>query len=43
VSFLLSRKRKAVEKEYGLTGIKPEFSGNASAVPASLRSIVGAG
>jgi molybdate/tungstate transport system substrate-binding protein len=43
VSFFLSPKRKAVEKEYGLTAIKPEFSGNASAVPASLRSIVGAG
>jgi molybdate/tungstate transport system substrate-binding protein len=43
VSFFLSPKRKAVEKQYGLTAIKPEFSGNASAVPASLRSIVGAG
>ncbi len=43
VSFLLSPKRKAVEKEYGLVPIKPKFSGAASAVPASLRSIVGAG
>jgi molybdate/tungstate transport system substrate-binding protein len=43
VSFFLSPKRKAVEKEYGLTPIKPEFSGDVSAVPASLRSIVGAG
>jgi molybdate/tungstate transport system substrate-binding protein len=43
VSFLLSPKRKAVEKEYGLVPIKPKFSGDASAVPASLRSIVGAG
>jgi molybdate/tungstate transport system substrate-binding protein len=43
VSFFLSPKRKAVEKEYGLTPIKPELSGDASAVPASLRSIVGAG
>jgi molybdate/tungstate transport system substrate-binding protein len=43
VSFLLSPKRKAVEKEYGLVPIKPKFSGTASAVPASLRSIVGAG
>jgi molybdate/tungstate transport system substrate-binding protein len=43
VSFLLSPKRKAVETKYGLTAIKPEFSGDAAAVPASLRSIVGAG
>ncbi len=43
VSFLLSPKRKAVEKAYGLVPIKPKFSGNASAVPAGLRSIVGAG
>jgi molybdate/tungstate transport system substrate-binding protein len=42
VSFLLSPKRKAVEKEYGLVPIKPAFSGDASAVPASLRSLVGA-
>jgi len=43
VSFLLSPKRKSVEKEYGLVPVKPTFSGNASAVPAGLRSIVGAG
>ncbi len=43
VAFLLSPKRKAVEKEYGLVPIKPRFSGNAAAVPASLRAIVGAG
>jgi molybdate/tungstate transport system substrate-binding protein len=43
VSFLLSPKRKAVEKEYGLVPIKPKFSGAAAAVPASLRRIVGAG
>jgi molybdate/tungstate transport system substrate-binding protein len=43
VSFLLSAQRKAVEKEYGLVPIKPKFSGDASAVPAGLRSIVGAG
>ncbi len=43
VSFLLSPKRKAVEKQYGLVPIKPMFSGDASAVPGSLRSIVGAG
>jgi molybdate/tungstate transport system substrate-binding protein len=43
VAFLLSPKRKAVEKEYGLVPIKPTFSGKASAVPVSLRSIVGAG
>jgi molybdate/tungstate transport system substrate-binding protein len=43
VSFLLSPKRKAVEKRYGLTPLEPEFSGDAAAVPASLRSIVGAG
>ncbi|MGA2453083.1 MAG: substrate-binding domain-containing protein [Solirubrobacteraceae bacterium] len=43
VSFLLSPKRKGVEKEFGLNPIKPKFSGDAAAVPASLRSIVGAG
>lgn len=43
VAFLLSPKRKAVEKEYGLVPIKPRFSGDASAVPAGLRGIVGAG
>ena len=43
VSFLLSSKRKAVEKQYGLVPIKPEFSGDAAAVPSGLRSIVGAG
>ncbi len=43
VSFLLSPKRKAVEKEYGLVPIKPRFSGDAAAVPSALRSIVGAG
>jgi molybdate/tungstate transport system substrate-binding protein len=43
VSFILSPKRKAVEKAYGLVGITPKFSGSASAVPAGLRSIVGAG
>jgi molybdate/tungstate transport system substrate-binding protein len=43
VSFLLSPKRKAVEKQYGLVPIKPQFSGSAAAVPASLRAIVGAG
>jgi molybdate/tungstate transport system substrate-binding protein len=43
VSFLLSPKRKSVEKEFGLTAIKPKFSGDAAAVPAGLRSIVGAG
>jgi molybdate/tungstate transport system substrate-binding protein len=42
VAFLLSSKRKAVEKDYGLVPIKPIFSGSASAVPAGLRSIVGA-
>ena len=42
VSFLLSPKRKAVEEKYGLTPIKPRLSGEASAVPASLRSLVGA-
>jgi molybdate/tungstate transport system substrate-binding protein len=43
VAFLLSPKRKAVEREYGLVPVKPKFSGDAAAVPASLRSIVGAG
>jgi len=43
VTFLLSPKRKAVEREYGLVPIKPKFSGDAAAVPAGLRSIVGAG
>jgi molybdate/tungstate transport system substrate-binding protein len=43
VSFLMSPKRKAVESNYGLVPLKPTFSGNASAVPAGLRSIVGAG
>jgi molybdate/tungstate transport system substrate-binding protein len=43
VAFLLSPKRRAVEKQYGLVPIKPRFSGNAAAVPASLRAIVGAG
>ncbi len=43
VSFILSPKRKAVEKAYGLVPITPKFSGSASAVPAGLRSIVGAG
>ena len=43
VSFLLSPKRKAVEKQYGLVPIKPQFSGSTAAVPASLRAIVGAG
>jgi molybdate/tungstate transport system substrate-binding protein len=43
VAFLLSPKRQAVEKEYGLVPIKPKFSGDAAAVPAGLRSIVGAG
>lgn len=43
VSFLLSPKRKAVEKQYGLVPIKPKFSGDAAAVPKGLRSIVGAG
>jgi len=42
VAFLLSPKRKAVEKQYGLVPIKPTFSGDTSAVPGSLRSIVGA-
>ncbi len=43
VSFLLSPKRKAVEERYGLVPVKPTFSGRASAVPKSLRTIVGAG
>ena len=43
VSFLLSPKRRAVEKQLGLVPIKPKFSGSAAAVPASLRAIVGAG
>jgi molybdate/tungstate transport system substrate-binding protein len=43
VSFLLSPKRKAVEQKYGLVPVKPTFSGKASAVPKSLRRIVGAG
>jgi molybdate/tungstate transport system substrate-binding protein len=43
VSFLLSPKRKIVEKRYGLVPVKPTFSGKASAVPKSLRRIVGAG
>ncbi len=43
VAFLLSPKRKAVEEEYGLVPVKPKFSGDAAAVPAGLRSIVGAG
>jgi molybdate/tungstate transport system substrate-binding protein len=43
VSFLLSPKRKAVEKQYGLVPIKPKFSGDAAAVPSGLRAIVGAG
>lgn len=43
VSFLLSPKRKAVEKRYGLVPVKPKFSGNAFAVPKGLRRIVGAG
>jgi molybdate/tungstate transport system substrate-binding protein len=43
VSFLVSPKRRAVESDYGLVPLKPTFSGDASAVPAGLRSIVGAG
>jgi molybdate/tungstate transport system substrate-binding protein len=43
VSFLLSPKRKAVEKQYGLVPLKPQFSGSAAAVPSSLRALVGAG
>jgi len=43
VSFLLSPKRKTVEKAYGLVPIQPKLSGSAAAVPAALRSIVGAG
>jgi molybdate/tungstate transport system substrate-binding protein len=43
VQFLLSPQRKAVEGDYGLVPIKPTFSGDASAVPKGLRSIVGAG
>jgi molybdate/tungstate transport system substrate-binding protein len=43
VAFLLNPKRKSVEKEYGLVPIKPKFSGDAAAVPAGLRSVVGAG
>lgn len=43
VAFLLSPRRKAVEKEYGLIPITPKFTGDAPAVPAGLRSIVGAG
>jgi molybdate/tungstate transport system substrate-binding protein len=43
VSFLLSPKRKAVEKRYGLVPIKPKLSGDAAAVPKGLRGIVGAG
>jgi len=43
VSFLLSPKRKTVEKKYGLVPVKPTFSGKASAVPKSLRRILGAG
>lgn len=43
VSYLLSPQRKGVMKRYGLVPIKPKFSGDASAVPAGLRSIVGAG
>lgn len=43
VSYLLSPQRKGVMQQYGLVPIKPKFSGNASAVPAGLRSIVGAG
>jgi molybdate/tungstate transport system substrate-binding protein len=43
VSFLLSPKRKTVEKRYGLVPVKPTFSGKASAVPKGLRRILGAG
>jgi molybdate/tungstate transport system substrate-binding protein len=43
VSFLLSPQRKAVEGDYGLVPLKPTLTGSASAVPAGLRSIVGAG
>lgn len=32
----------AILKRYGLTVLKPRFSGDASAVPAGLRSVVGA-
>jgi molybdate/tungstate transport system substrate-binding protein len=32
----------AILKRYGLTVLKPQFSGEASAVPAGLRSVVGA-
>jgi len=43
VAFLLSSKRKTVESDYGLEPLKPKFSGDAAAVPAGLRSLVGAG
>ena len=43
VRYLLSPERKAVMERYGLVPQKPSFSGNASAVPKGLRSLVGAG
>ena len=43
VAFLLSPERKAVEREYGLVPVKPKLYGDAAAVPAALRGVVGAG
>ncbi len=43
VQYLLSPQRKAVDAQYGLVPLKPEFHGDAAAVPSALRSVVGAG
>lgn len=43
VRYLLSSQRADTLKDNGLTAVKPSFHGRASAVPRSLRGIVGAG
>ncbi|MGO9488629.1 MAG: substrate-binding domain-containing protein [Solirubrobacteraceae bacterium] len=42
VRFLLNAQRSFTLKRNGLTALKPQFSGSATSVPASLRSVVGA-
>jgi molybdate/tungstate transport system substrate-binding protein len=43
VEYLLAPRRKAVDAQYGLVALKPQFHGDAAAVPRALRSVVGAG
>jgi molybdate/tungstate transport system substrate-binding protein len=43
VRYLLNSARKSTLKRNGLAPQKPSFSGNAAAVPAGLRGVVGAG